>query len=63
MLGVARVVAVVRGVGADGRAFSRSLDLLDRAEPVYLLLCAVFAVMVLARAFGESAWIRRSRSS
>jgi PAS domain S-box-containing protein len=53
MLGAARVIAVVRGVGADGRAFSRSLDLLDRAEPVYLLLCAVFAVMVLARAFGE----------
>jgi len=52
VLGTARIVAIVRG--ADNGAFlSRALDLLDRAEPAYLFLCAVAAVVVLTRAFGE----------
>ena len=42
-----------RGARPDGALLSRALDLLDRAEPVYLFLCAVAAVVVLARAFGE----------
>ncbi len=52
VLGAARVIAVVRG-GQDGEAFSRALDILDRTEPVYLFLCSVAGVVVLARAFGE----------
>jgi signal transduction histidine kinase len=51
-LGGARIVAVSRGAG-DGESFSRALDLLDRAEPAYLFLCALAAAVVLARAFRE----------
>ncbi len=55
VLGAARVVTVARG--ADGRLtgplFSRAIDLLDRAEPVYLVVCALGALFVLVRAFGE----------
>jgi two-component system NtrC family sensor kinase len=52
VLGAARIVAIARG-NSDGAFLSRALDLLDRAEPAYLFLCAVAAVVVLVRAFGE----------
>jgi two-component system NtrC family sensor kinase len=51
---VARVVLMARGA-ADGPGFSRALALLNRAEHVYLFLCAIAAAVVLARAFGEIA--------
>jgi PAS domain S-box-containing protein len=47
-----RIIAVARGA-ADGPAFSRALDLLDRAEPLFLFLCSLGAVAVLTRAFRE----------
>jgi signal transduction histidine kinase len=53
VLGVGRVVTIARGASMDGARFSRLLDLLDRAEPVYLFLCTAAAVGVLAKAFGE----------
>jgi signal transduction histidine kinase len=52
VLGAARIVAIARG-DSDGAFLSQALDLLDRAEPAYLFLCAVAAVVVLVRAFGE----------
>jgi PAS domain S-box-containing protein len=52
LLALARVVVVVRG-STDGEAFSKALDVLDRAEPVYLFLCAVAAIAALSRGFGE----------
>jgi PAS domain S-box-containing protein len=52
VLGAVRIVVVARGA-ADGALFSRALSVLDRAEPIYLFLCATAAVAVLARAFGE----------
>lgn len=52
VLGVARIVVVSRG-SLDGAAFSRALAILDRAEPLYLFLCAAVAVGVLTRAFSE----------
>src|SRR5229473_2914483 len=51
---VSRVVLMARGA-ADGPGFSRALALLNRAEHVYLFLCALAAAVVLARAFGEIA--------
>ena len=50
LLGVWRIVAVARGA-SDGPALSRAIDLLDRAEPLYLFVCGTAAVAVLARAF------------
>ncbi len=52
LIAVARIVAVSRAA-ADGPAFSRTLGLLDRAEPLYLFTCAMAAVLVLARASEE----------
>jgi two-component system, NtrC family, sensor kinase len=52
VLGASRIVAIARGA-SDGAFLSRALDLLDRAEPAYLFLCAAAAVAVLVRAFGE----------
>ncbi|MEO8071461.1 MAG: ATP-binding protein, partial [Acidobacteriota bacterium] len=52
LLGVARIVAVARGA-SNGPLLSKTLDILDRAEPVYLFLCGAAAVVVLMRAFGE----------
>jgi two-component system, NtrC family, sensor kinase len=52
LLAVARVAVVFRGP-LDGAAFSRALTVLDRAEPLYLFLCATVAVAVLTRAFSE----------
>ncbi|MQA29148.1 MAG: PDZ domain-containing protein [Luteitalea sp.] len=52
MLGATRVI-VVAGGSSDGAAFSRALAMLDRAEPLYLFLCALAAVVVLGRAFTQ----------
>src|SRR6185436_4276579 len=51
--GAFRVAAIVGGTEEAGARFTRTLDLLDRAESVYLFLCAVAAVIVLVRAFGQ----------
>ncbi len=51
-LGTARVVLVARGA-ADGPMFSRAVDVLERAEHVYLFVCAMAALGVLMRAFGQ----------
>jgi two-component system, NtrC family, sensor kinase len=48
----ARILTVANG-RQDGALLSRAVDLLDRAEPVYLFACASAAIAVLARAFGE----------
>jgi two-component system NtrC family sensor kinase len=52
-LGAARVVAVARASqgSLSGPLFSRVLEVLDRSEPVYLLVCAVAALAVLVRGF------------
>jgi len=47
-----RIVAVARGA-TDGAALSRALDVLDRAEPLFLFLCSLGAMVVLTRAFRE----------
>ena len=54
-LGTARVIAVARSAAGtlNGPTFSRVIDLLDRAEPLYLFLCAAGAAVVLAQAFGQ----------
>src|SRR6476620_1013167 len=54
-LSAARVVTVVRGSDGSlsGPLFSRSIDLLDRAEPIYLLACAAAALAALIRAFRQ----------
>ena len=49
LLGAARVVGDRARIGSDGPLFSRALDMLDRAEPVYLFLCAAAALVVLVR--------------
>jgi len=51
----ARIVAVARGSNGTlpGPMFSRAIETLDRAEPVYLLVCALAAIGVLVRAFGR----------
>jgi two-component system, NtrC family, sensor kinase len=51
-LGAARVIVVTRGA-VDGQAFSRAVDLLERAGHIYLFLCAMAALAVLTRAFGQ----------
>jgi PAS domain S-box-containing protein len=52
VLGASRIAAIARGA-SNGELLSRTLDTLDRLEPVYLLICAIAAVIVLARGFGE----------
>jgi two-component system, NtrC family, sensor kinase len=54
-LGVGRVVAVARGSqGAlSGAQFSRVIDVIDRAEHVYLFLAAAAALVVLTLAFQQ----------
>jgi two-component system, NtrC family, sensor kinase len=52
VLGAVRIVAVARGA-ANGPLFSRTIDLVDRAEAVYLFVCAVAAIVVLVRAFRD----------
>ena len=55
VLAVGRVVAISRGAQGtlSGPMFSRALETLDRAEPLYVFVCAVAAIAVLARAFRE----------
>jgi two-component system NtrC family sensor kinase len=55
LLAVGRVVAISRGSQGtlSGPMFSRALETLDRAEPVYVFICAAAAIAVLARAFRE----------
>jgi two-component system, NtrC family, sensor kinase len=52
LLTVAKIVLVVRGA-ADGQAFSRSIDIVERAEHVYLVACAVASLGVLIHAFQQ----------
>lgn len=52
VLGAARIVVVARGA-LDGASFSQVLSILDRAEPLYLFLCTLAAVVILARAFSQ----------
>jgi two-component system, NtrC family, sensor kinase len=52
-LGLARVATIAGGAGRDGGQLSRLLDVLDRADPVYLLACALAAGVVLTRASHE----------
>src|SRR5262249_4743138 len=53
VLAGARVIAVARASDGSlsGPTFSRLVDLLDRAEPVYLFVCSIAALGVLAHAF------------
>ncbi len=52
VLGASRIIAIARGA-SNGAMLSRTLDLLDRFEPVYLLVCAIAAIVVLTKGFGE----------
>src|SRR5262245_39400409 len=51
----ARVVAIARvsSGAAPGSSLSRIIDTLERSEHIYLTLCSMAAVAVLARAFGQ----------
>src|SRR6266850_2802599 len=50
LLGAARVFAVARG-SSQGELLSSAINLLDRAEQLYLFACAVAALVVFSRAF------------
>jgi two-component system NtrC family sensor kinase len=52
VLVVARATSVARGA-VDGPQLTRAMDLLDRGEHVYLVVCLLGAFVVLGRAFGE----------
>jgi two-component system, NtrC family, sensor kinase len=52
VLGGGRILAVAKGA-LDGPLLSASLGALDRAEQLYLFVCAVAAIAILARAFQE----------
>ena len=54
-LAAARIVTVARGSDGSlsGPLFSRAIELLDRAEPIYLFVCAAAALAALVRAFQE----------
>ena len=52
VLSAARIVAIARG-SVNGRLFSRAIDLLDRAEHLYLFVGSVAAIVVLFRAFRQ----------
>ncbi len=52
MLGLGRVIVLTRGA-ADGARFTRMVGWLDRAEPLYLSVAAVAALVVLVRAFRQ----------
>jgi len=55
LLAAARVIAIARASDGSlsGPMFSRTLEWLDRAEPVYLFVCAASALGVLVRAFQD----------
>jgi two-component system NtrC family sensor kinase len=52
VLAAGRIAAVARG-SENGPFLSRAMDVLDRGEHVYLALCLIGALAVLARAFGD----------
>jgi PAS domain S-box-containing protein len=52
MLSAGRILAVAKGA-SDGPLLSASLNTLDRAEQLYLFVCAVAAIAILTRAFQE----------
>jgi two-component system, NtrC family, sensor kinase len=54
-LAAARIVTVARGSDGSlsGPLFSRAIELLDRAEPIYLFVCAAAALAALVRAFQQ----------
>jgi len=51
VLGVSRISAIARS--SNGEMLSRTLEALDRLEPIYLFVCAAAAIIVLVRGFGE----------
>jgi hypothetical protein len=50
---IAARIVMVAGGRDDGARLSLAVDVLDRAEPVYLFACAAAAIVVLTRAFSE----------
>ena len=52
LLGGARILALLRS-GADGAAFVRVIETLDRLELAYLAVCFVGGLVALTRAFAE----------
>jgi len=52
VLGASRVILVARGV-SDGAMFSRTIDLIERGEHVYLFVATMAALGVLVRAFRQ----------
>jgi PAS domain S-box-containing protein len=52
ILGLARVNVIERGAD-NGTLLSRGIELLDRAEHLYLFFCALAAVVMLVRGFSE----------
>jgi two-component system, NtrC family, sensor kinase len=52
LLSAVRIMALVRG-SSDGAMFSTAIDVVDRAESVYLFLCALAAILVVVRGFRE----------
>src|SRR5499427_1882158 len=63
LLAAARVIAIMRASDGSlsGPKFSGTLEWLDRAEPVYLFVCAVSALGVLVRAFQEISSVTAQR--
>ncbi|HMF98088.1 MAG TPA: PDZ domain-containing protein, partial [Vicinamibacterales bacterium] len=63
LLAAARVIAIMRASDGSlsGPMFSGTLEWLDRAEPVYLFVCAVSALGVLVRAFQEISSVTAQR--
>jgi PAS domain S-box-containing protein len=51
-LGAGRLIAITKGA-ADGPAFSRAIDLLDRAQLLYLCVYAAAALVALVHASGR----------
>jgi two-component system NtrC family sensor kinase len=52
LLGGSRIVAIVRGA-SEGAMFSRSIDLIERGEHIYLFLATVAALGVVVKAFRQ----------
>jgi len=62
-LAAARVIAIARASAGtlSGPALSRTLEWIDRAEPIYLFIGAVAALAVVVRAFQEIASVTARR--
>jgi PAS domain S-box-containing protein len=52
VLGVSRIAIIARGA-PDGAMFSRSIDLIERGEHIYLFVAAAAALGVLVKAFRQ----------